>query len=215
MSTHPPPRLVIFGASRGTGAHLVTQALAADLDVNAVVRRPEDITRRDPRLIVYQGDLLKPETLTKPLSDADAVVFLAGPSKGGPSTLYSTGGANVIAAMRAAGVSRIVAVTAALVDRPNDTLPQRLVRRVVRGLFKEVQADRLVFESMLHDSGLDWTVIRPPRLTDKPPRGTHRTAMDTGVRGGLSLARADLAQAILTTLTAPQHTIGRTIDIAY
>lgn len=212
MSTYQ--HLTVFGATRGTGVHVVRQALSQDLDVNAVARRPSDVLFSDPRLVVHEGDLLKPSSLGKPIGEADAVIFLAGPSRGGPATLYSEGGGNVIAAMRSAGVRRVVAVTAALVDQPNDTFFQRQVRRVVRSFFKQVQADRLVFEDLLRSSGLDWTVVRPPQLTDKPARGSYRTALDTGVRGGVKLSRADLAHAILSALDDPR-TIGRTVDVAY
>ncbi|GAA2356485.1 hypothetical protein GCM10010404_06230 [Nonomuraea africana] len=207
-------RFTVFGATGGTGVHFVRQALDADHDVDAVVRRPDAVSDRHPGLVVYEGDVMRPDTLKEPINGTDAVVFLVGPHSTGPCTVYSSGGHNVIEAMRAAGARRILAVTAALVDQPNDTLVQRATRRIVRRVFREVQADRLVFEQELRESGLDWTNVRPPRLVEGAGKGVYRTAFDTGVRGGLTLTRSDLAKALLT-MAADAATHGHTVDIAY
>ena len=53
---------------------------------------------------------------------------------------------------------------------------------------------------LVRDSGLDWTIIRPPRLTDQPLTGAYRTAYGQNVRRGYSVARADVAQRMLRVL---------------
>jgi putative NADH-flavin reductase len=69
-------------------------------------------------------------------------------------------------------------------------------------------------EEVIRTSGLDWTIVRPPRLTNKPPTGHYRTAINRGVRGGYTIGRADLAGAILTMLDDPAS-IHAAIGIAY
>jgi uncharacterized protein YbjT (DUF2867 family) len=68
-------------------------------------------------------------------------------------------------------------------------------------------------EDVLRESGLDWTVLRPPQLTGKPFTGHYRTAVGQNVRGGRSIPRADVARCMLAVLGQPD-TIGRAIGIA-
>ncbi len=75
-------------------------------------------------------------------------------------------------------------------------------------------ADLALTEDILRDSGLDWTVVRPPRLTNGPLTGTYRTAYGQNVRGGIFVSRADVAHLMLRALEQPE-TIKQTIGIAY
>jgi uncharacterized protein YbjT (DUF2867 family) len=68
-------------------------------------------------------------------------------------------------------------------------------------------------EDVLRGSGLDWTVVRPPQLTDKPLTGRYRTAYGHNIRGGFSVPRADVAHLMLRVLDQPQ-TIHQVIGIA-
>jgi putative NADH-flavin reductase len=68
-------------------------------------------------------------------------------------------------------------------------------------------------EDTLHESGLDWTIVRPPKLTDKELTADYRTAFEQNVRGGFSISRADVAHFMLRTLERPE-TVRRTIGIA-
>jgi uncharacterized protein YbjT (DUF2867 family) len=68
-------------------------------------------------------------------------------------------------------------------------------------------------EDVLRDSGLDWTIVRPPRLTDRPLTGTYRVAYGQNLRGGFFISRADVAHHMLRVLEQPE-TIGQVIGIA-
>ena len=68
-------------------------------------------------------------------------------------------------------------------------------------------------EDVLRDSGLDWTSVRPPRLTDKPATGAYRTAVGENLRGGTVVSRADVAAFMLAVL-GRSETIRQTIGIA-
>ena len=86
--------------------------------------------------------------------------------------------------------------------------PERL-----NALTFEVYADLALMEDILRDSGLDWTVVRPPRLTDKRLTGAYRTAYGQNLRGGFLVARADVAHLMLHVLEQPD-TIKQAIGIA-
>jgi putative NADH-flavin reductase len=123
---------------------------------------------------------------------------------------------NIIQAMRATGVRRLVAVSAApLSSDDGDTLPSRLLLKpLLWALFRPVYADMAAMEDEIRQSGLDWTIVCPPRLTDKPPTGRYRTAINRSVRGGYTISRSDLAAAILKLLDDPTS-VRATIGIGY
>ncbi|MFD9949342.1 NAD(P)-dependent oxidoreductase [Nonomuraea sp. NPDC059023] len=207
-------KLTVYGATGGTGRLFVDQALREGHVVTAVARRPEAVTAEHPGLTVVAGDVMEAGTLTiEP--DCDSVVFLAGPARSGPPTVYSEGVPNVVGAMDAAGVKRLVLVTNGMMNGPSDTAAQRLTKIVIRSLFlRTPYQDNVRVDRWIRDSPLDWTVVRPPRLLDSPARGAYRTAVDDCVRGGMSIGRADLADAVLRVLPDPD-THRHTVDVAY
>jgi uncharacterized protein YbjT (DUF2867 family) len=69
-------------------------------------------------------------------------------------------------------------------------------------------------EDTVRRSGVDWTILRPPWLSDGPRTGTYRQARDANLRGGSRISRADLADAILASLQDPD-TVKATIAIGY
>ena len=102
--------------------------------------------------------------------------------------------------MRAAGTSRLVVVSAAPMasDDHGTTLPYRLlVKPPLRVLLGGLYADMAVMEETIRRSGTDWTILRPPQLTDGCRTGSYRQARDANLRGGYRISSADLADAIL------------------
>jgi putative NADH-flavin reductase len=211
-------QLTIFGASGGTGRRLVEQALAAGHTVTAVVRDPARLPVRHDRLKLVAADVLDPEAITPAVADADAVVSALGPrSSRNRSSITSAGMASILKAMRTAGSSRLVVVSAAPVasDDHGTTLPYRLlVKPLLRALLGGLYADLAVMEETVRRSGLAWTILRPPQLTDGPRTGSYRQATDANLRRGYRISRADLADAILAALEDPDS-VKATITIGY
>lgn len=123
---------------------------------------------------------------------------------------------HIIQAMYSADVTRLVAVSAAPLSRDDgDTLPSRLLLKpLLLALLRPVYADMARMEEEIRASSLDWTIVRPPRLTDKPATGRYRTAIDRSVRRGYTISRADLAGAIIALLDDPA-TIHAAVGIGY
>ncbi|WP_157253468.1 NAD(P)-dependent oxidoreductase [Nonomuraea typhae] len=207
-------RITLYGATGATARLFTARALREGHVITAVARRPEAITERHPGLSVVKGDVMDRETLSLE-RDTDAVVFLAGPTKGGPHTIYADGVPNVIEAMNETGVKRLIVVTNGLMNGPSDTPVQRLTKILVRGVFlKHSYQDNARLVRLIRGNPLDWTVVRPPRLLNSPARGAYRTAVDDCVRGGMTITRADLADAVLRVLPDP-GTHRHTVDVAY
>lgn len=212
--------MAVIGAAGGTGQQVVEQALARGHAVTAIARRPEAVTLPSPRLRVVHGDVTDPASLTAAFTGLGAptavVLALGVRNNRAPTTLFSAGVANVVAAMRARGLRRLVAVGAgAYVRDPADPpLVRRVVKPVLLRLFTGAYADMERMEAVIGASGLDWTVIRPARLTDGPRTGRYRVVAGGAVRGGWRVARADVADLILAVLGAPAAT-GAALSVAY
>jgi putative NADH-flavin reductase len=211
-------QLTIFGASGQTGRHLVEQALHAGHHLTAVVRDPARLPIRHDRLQVVTADVVDPAAIQPAVAGADAVASALGPrSYRQASSILSAGTASILQAMRATGTSRLVVVSAAPVasDDHGTTLPYRLlVGPLLRALLRRAYADMASMEQTTTRSGTDWTILRPPRLTNGPRTGTWRQAKDTNLRRGYRISRADLAEAILASLDDPD-TVKATIAIGY
>ena len=225
-------KLTIIAATGGVGRQVLRQALNAGHDVTAVARDPAKLP---PEVLaagaarVVTSDLADPdaEALESAIAGAGAVLSALGPHNNSDAGIAAPGTAAIITAMRAARVQRIVAISAAPVattpspGRPNpprhdpgDGLIMRHVGvRIAKALFGKVYDDLAVMEDLLRDSGLDWTILRPPQLTGKPLTGHYRTAVGRNVRGGRSIPRADVAHYMLAAAGQPE-TIGQVIGIA-
>jgi uncharacterized protein YbjT (DUF2867 family) len=91
---------------------------------------------------------------------------------------------------------------------------RNLLSPITKVVFRKTYADLARMEDVLRDSGLDWTAVRPPRLTDKPLTGIYRTAYGQNLRRGLSISRADVAHLMLAVIDQPEA-IKQTIGLAY
>ncbi|MFC9393862.1 MULTISPECIES: NAD(P)-dependent oxidoreductase [unclassified Streptomyces] len=199
-------KLMLFGVTGGTGAQLLAQALGTGHQVTAVARDPARVPVTDPDapLTVLPGDALAPETWRQAVAGHDAVLSCLGSTdRKHPTTVYSQGTRNIVEAMRASGVGRLLCLSSAGLEiTPEVPLPQRLVTRyVIQRLYRHGYADMARMESLVRSpvaDGTAWTVVRPPMLTDGPLTGTYRTAENAHLERPKSLSRADLAHYLLT-----------------
>ena len=210
-------KIAIFGATGRTGAQLVQQALAAGHDVTAVARNPAQLPLHHDHLSVLRGDVLDPASVEETVLGQDIVVSCIGGTTGQkPATLYSVGTGNILRAMQAQAVRRFMCVSAnPLVVGNGDALLDRVVLKpIVRQIFKESYADLARMEEEVRHSGLDWTIMRPPRLTDRPATGHYRIAVDRNLPRGRFIGRADLAGAMLLLLDDPKS-VHAAVTAAY
>jgi putative NADH-flavin reductase len=221
-----PMKLTIVAATGGIGRQALEQALAAGHDVTAVVRDPGKLSRA-VRAVAVDLAAADPWVLVPAVAGADAVLSCLGPRSVAEAGIASRGTRAILQAMQATGVRRIVVVSAApvsTVPSPGRPRPPRhdpgegfLVRNlaspVIKAVFRRPYADLALMEDMLEASGLDWTVVRPPRLTNGPLTGTSRTAVGRNLRRGILVSRADVAQLMLRVLERPE-TIKQAIGVA-
>lgn len=213
-------RLLIVGASGGTGRHLVQQALAAGHAVTAFVRDPARLPVSHVSLRIAAGDVMRPDTLRPAVAGHDAVLCTLGAKPEGADRaraqpgvpVCSVGTGHLIAGMQAAGVRRLVVESSCSVgdSRAAGRFPAPWVLRTV---LREVMADKEIQEAAVRASGLQWTILRPVRMTDGERTG--RVHVGREVRWGLGsrVSRADVAAVMLSALE-DRGTIGQAMTIA-
>src|SRR5262249_34044229 len=186
-------RIGILGASGRTGKHLVEQAVAQGHQVTAIVRNPDGLASdlHGPVRSV-KADVMDPNAIAPALADIDAVVSaLSGPGRA-PSSVWSDSTRSIVKAMREARVWRYIAITGSMLDTTGDGPFFRYVGKpIARRMLKGSTTDMRRAEHLIHESGLEWTIIRVPRLTDGPARGRYRSALERNVPREFRLPRAD------------------------
>jgi putative NADH-flavin reductase len=220
MNNQEVLRVLVAGANGGIGRQTVEQALESGHRVRALVRNLANLPLVHPSLEIVKGDLLQPGTFERYLENMDVVISAIGVSGGlgadKPTTLYSQGNANLLAAMRENGVGRVFFISASAIEI-SPVLPffVRLAEKyILQKLLRHMYADIRVMEKIIKESAADWTIIRPPRLTGKPATGRYRIAINHFLKNCLSISRGDVAHFMIHNATnaAIRHA---TIEIAY
>jgi putative NADH-flavin reductase len=212
-------RLTVFGATGGIGTRLLEQAGAAGHEVTAVVRDPGKLgaSRNGARVITADLEAPAPGVLEAAVAGADAVLSGLGPRPMAKAGVAERGTLAIVRAMQATGARRILVVSAAPITTfpsPGRPHPPRrdpgegfIMRNVLTPAIKVVLRERYTdlarMEDVLRASDLDWTIFRPPRLTNGPLTGTYRTAFGRNLRHGSLISRADVAHAMLAALGPP------------
>ena len=204
-------KLTIFGATGNLGLQLVTKALEEGHEVTAVVRNPAKLTLRSPLLHIVQADVTDPDAILPTLDHADVVISAIGPNGNEVTTICQDSAKSIVTAMEKAGVRRLLWTSGSMIADDGDNFFMRnIAKPMVRKLMSNVADGMTKAEAVIHNSRLDWTVVRPPRLTDKPA-GKIRSSLEGNV--GMKMARTDVATYELGIL-ADQTTIRRNVFIA-
>ena len=202
-ATSAQSKILVLGATGGTGRLIVGQALERGQEVTALVRSPEKASGlKGAKLIV--GDVRDEKVLREALKGQDAVVSALG-TPASPLrevTLLSTATRALVGAMTAEHVSRLVCITGLGAGDSAGHGGFFFDRLIFPLLLKKVYADKNRQETIVRDSGLDWILVRPSVLNDKPGHGSVRALTElSGFHGG-GISRADVATFVLDQLHA-------------
>jgi putative NADH-flavin reductase len=209
--------LTVFGATGGIGQEIVRQALDAGHRVTAVVRDPARLTVTGPGLHVFTAELTDPEVLRPAVAGRAAVLSGLGARRRQDAGIAASVTRPVLRAVEAEGVPRFLAVSAGPLGPDPEGQPfllRRVVTPLVKTVLKDIYADLAAMEDEIRHSAVDWTVVRPPRLLNKPVTGAYRTALNANLRGGGTIGRADVAHAMLSFID-DSTTVKQAVGVAY
>jgi putative NADH-flavin reductase len=190
-------KILVLGASGGTGRLIVCDALSRGHQVTALVRSPDKVDLKGARIVT--GDARDEGALRQALAGQNAVVSALGTPASPFREVATLSAATraLIAAMKAESVSRLVAITGMGAGNSAGHGGFLLDRLVFPLLLARVYADKNRQETLVRDSGLDWVLVRPAVLNNKRGRGSVRAIEDlSGFHGG-TIAREDVARFVV------------------
>lgn len=211
--------IIVFGANGGIGIQTVEQGLAAGHTLTAIARRPDAVLQLRPQLAEHpnlrlcQGDVFEVSSFDDAMHGQDVVISALGTSKSEPTTLYSDGMRNILKVMQASGVRRVFCISASGLE-PRPLIQRVIARQLLWRFLRDMYLDLVRMEAVVKTSSADWTIIRPPMLSDKPRTGKYNVAIHQGLHSGVSISRADVADYMLRHLDDPA-TYRATVELAY
>ena len=199
-------KVLIIGATGGTGRQLVEQALTAGHDVTAFVRDPEKIRAQHKRLRVVQGDILDFNSLELAVAGQEAVLSgLGTKSVFKPVRIFSEGTSNLLGTMNKHGVRRLICITGIGAGDSRGHGGFFYDKIILPIILKRIYQDKDKQEELIRKSDRDWTIVRPGFLTNGPAKGSYRVLTDlTGITVG-RISRADVAAFMLAQLHSDRY----------
>jgi putative NADH-flavin reductase len=193
-------RVLVLGATGGIGKFLLEFATARGHEVTAFVRSPQKLALKSERLRVVPGDLLHAEQLAQVLLGQDVVLSAFGPATLRRVTTRGEFGTALATAMERSGVRRAVVVSSGLLFEE-----QNAIGKLLRGtLFRNLLPDMTAMEATLEKDGLEWTIVRPPRLTNGPLTKSYSVA-EGRLPKGMTVSRACVADFMIKEAERPAH----------
>jgi putative NADH-flavin reductase len=193
-------RVLIVGATGGTGRELVKQALELGHKVTAFVRKPEKLKLEHPNLRIVQGNVLNYESVEAAVRDQNAVLSALGHKRFlWPTRILSRGTENIMRAMRVCQAPRFVCESSLGVCDAVGRLGVPPTLLFVPLLLPFYFWDRMRQEELIRkDIALDWVIVRPPILTNGPKLGKYRHGPKVGnYLIPKRISRADVADFML------------------
>ena len=208
-------RILILGASKGTGALACGIALERGHEVTAFARSPQKLALEHAKLTRKVGDFHNQVSVAEAVPGHDAVIITASAAsmagfKENPN-YYSTGTGYTIAAMKAAGVKRLVVLSAFGAGDTFAISPFVLKRVIIPLMLKAPYADHDRQEELTMQSGLEWIIARPTRLTDGPARKQYKKQPKLE-RVPMAISRADTAEFLVDAATTNEW-VGKCVSL--
>ena len=195
--------IVIFGSTGGTGKELVKQALELGYEVTAFARTPAKLDEfKSENLIIVVGDVFNYEDVEKAIVAQNAVISALGNPTLKVNNTTSEGTRNIIKAMKANSVKRFVCETSLGVGDSREQAGFFFSKVIIPTLLKNAIADKEIQEQIIHESDLDWTIVRPGGLKDSPKTSKYRAGLDKNISG--NIARADVAEFMLKQINSDE-----------
>ncbi len=174
-SPRRPGRLLIVGATGGTGRELLARALGRGFEVTALVRNPSRLRFEHPHLTVVQGDVLDPASVETAMRGQEAVLCALGHKRFFyPARILSEGTENILRAMESHAVRRLVCVTSLGIGDAAGRLGLLYTLFLIPAILPFYFWDKARQERLIATSNLDWVIVRPGALTNGPKRGGPR-----------------------------------------
>jgi len=195
--------IAVIGSTGRTGRLVIEEGIRRQHAMTAFTRRPDALADIQGLRAVVQGDGRNLEDIRRAVRGQDAVISIVAPEGRGPTTVISDVARAELTAMQEAGVRRLVTVSVSAIEGRRPWILINLVRWILRKPY----ADFGRMEHLVTSSGLDWTIVRPPYLSNGPTTGRVRSQAGGKdlAHGPYHISRGDLAAALLNLAEDSQH----------
>ncbi|HEY8209167.1 MAG TPA: NAD(P)H-binding protein [Myxococcaceae bacterium] len=195
-------RIAVFGATGATGRLVIAEALRQRHAAWAFTRRRESWLLGRPGLLPVLGELSDADAVTRALAARDAVIVTLGHREDSAPDLLEKATARILDGMKRHGVRRLIYLSALGVGDSRDR--SNVYGRLLRPLFfARAHRDHERAEALIRTSGMNWTIVRPPRLTDGPSEGYEIDPAHLSLAA--HLPRLDLARFLVDQLETRAH----------
>ena len=203
----------LLGATGSTGYEILMRLIQNNHHVKILVRNPDKIEsavlnlKKENQLEIIKGSVFEPEKLMESFSGTDLIISALGTGTDNSYTeIYSQGGRNILSAMRANDIRRLITVTSGLIDMSDPSTDNFFLNRIIRPNFNKVYSDQTKWETILDDTNdIDWICVRPTYLTNKAFTGNYRVQDKHCPKGGRKISRADLADFIVKQIDSDEY----------
>lgn len=195
--------ITIFGGTGATGLLLISKALRSGHTVTVFARSPFKIPIQNQNLRIVKGELTESVKIEEAIKNADAVISLIGPNQKTRGLVIANGIKNIVDSMNKHDVKRLIATATPSYKDSNDKFQFGFAFGVfmVKALIKDSYINIMQTGKFISESGLDWTLVRLPMLSNKPANGKINAGyIGDGKINLFSLSRADLADFLLQQL---------------
>jgi putative NADH-flavin reductase len=200
--------IALFGATGRTGKPLLSLLLNKGYTVKALIRKPAQMGVSHEQLSIVQGNILSASDVERAIENTDAVVSVIGHVRGDQQSprVQTEGTKHILTAMQKYGVKRLISLTGGAVPYKDDkpAFADKAIKLIMNLVAKDVLTDAIAHAALISKSNLDWTIVRGPRLLEKPPVGSYRVGF-VGVNASTAITYGDLAQFIADELEQSKY----------
>lgn len=196
-------KVIVFGATGPTGKLICQKALEAGHEVTAFARTPSKVSLNHHLLNVAEGNIYDADSVARAMEGMEAVICGVGvPFTRKPVTIYSTAARHIVSAMSEQGIRRFICISSGGTKPGWNRRNPLFFEFVLKRLFHTLYDDMAAMEKIVMATDTDWTILRPPRLLDKPASREVRLGVDeySLVKGG-EVSREGLAEVAVKALT--------------
>lgn len=215
-------KVFLLGATGSSGYEILKKLVRDGYAVKALVRNPAKLNlaeieqAQEGQIEVVKGSVFESGKLEAHFKGCEVIISALGTgTKNSYTEIYSEGGRNILNAMRAAGIRKLITITSGLVDLSDPSTDNFFLNRIIRPNFNKVYYDQTRWETILDETkDIDWICVRPPYLTNKAFTGKYRVKAKHCPEGGRKISRADLADFIVRQINSDEF-INQKPVIAY
>lgn len=201
-------KVFLLGATGSTGFEILKRLVQQNYTIKILVRNPAKLNlseikqTKESQVEIITGSVFEPTKLIEHFNGCNLIISALGTGTDNSYTeVYSQGGRNIISAMRATGIKKLITITSGLVDLSDPSTDTFFLNRIIRPNFNKIYYDETRWETILDDADdIDWICVRPTYLTNKAFTGRYRIKNKHCPKGGRKISRADLADFIIKQL---------------